>query len=248
MSSIDSDNTTNQEDIYLRKDKKSQDKKKHDNNNTEDVDYENSELDEESLQNTGKQNELDICYDYTNIKKFLRHIRIIFKRFSPKRSLSKDSVDYIQNLILIFIEKVCTHAYYFMQSCSPARVTLLYRDVELGIMQVIPKEMNDLASKFISNTLENCTKRNNKPYAKEQPNIIIPPTRCRTYVRYFIGGYRISKKSLIVMAAGIEYVLNELLHAVLLSDHPKSTEFIEKHEIELVCKNDPGLWEIFSEY
>lgn len=205
-----------------------------------------NEWTEETNTCAGKQHELDICHDYTNVEKFVHHIRVIYKKLEPKRSLSKITVEYIQDLVVLFIEKVCTRAFYYMQSCRPARVTLLDRDIEIGILQVFPKEMNDLASKFISNTLEKYTKHSNKPYSKKQPQITIPPTRCRAYIRYFIGGYKISRKAEIVMAAGIEYMLTELLHAVVISNHPKGTEFIGIDEIKFICENDPGLSELFS--
>jgi hypothetical protein len=184
--------------------------------------------------------------------RFDRYIRIIFHKLLPGQVIKSDGVTWLHNQLITFIEKICSEAFRYMQTSKPSRVTLMERDMELGIFQVLPHDMREVASDFLTHTLERYDKSSNRSKTK-RAGLYVSTGRCELYVRTFIAGHQIRRKVFIMVASCIEYLLTEVFHTVKSalesteeSERIKATTGVDEIIIVTACEGDRGLSGLFG--
>jgi len=184
--------------------------------------------------------------------RFDRYIRIIFHKLLPGQVIKGDAVMWLHNQIVVFIERICSEAFRYMQTSKPCRVTLMERDMELGIFQVLPHDMREVASTFLTHTIERYDKASSRSKTK-RAGLYVSTGRCELYVRTFIAGHQIRRKVFIMVASCIEYLLTEVFHTVKTAldtsdagEKIKATTGVDEIVVITACEGDRGLATLFG--
>ena len=184
--------------------------------------------------------------------RFDRYIRIIFHKLLPGQVIKGDAVVWLHNQIVVFIERICSEAFRYMQTSKPCRVTLMERDMELGIFQVLPHDMREVASTFLTHTIERYDKASSRSKTK-RAGLYVSTGRCELYVRTFIAGHQIRRKVFIMVASCIEYLLTEVFHTVKTAldtsdagEKIKATTGVDEIVVITACEGDRGLATLFG--
>lgn len=184
--------------------------------------------------------------------RFDRYIRIIFHKLLTGHVLKADGVAWLHNQIVHFIDRICSEAFRYMQTSKPCRVTLMDRDMELGIFQVLPHDMREMAATFLTQTLERYDKATRVRNKTKRSGLYVSTGRCELYVRNFIGGHQIRRKVFIMVAACVEYLLTEVFHVVMRNlergdgERVKSTTGVDEIVIVTACEGDRALASLFG--
>lgn len=184
--------------------------------------------------------------------RFDRYIRVIFHKLLPGQIIKADAVDWLHNQIVTFIERICSEAFRYMQTSKPCRVTLMERDMELGIFQVLPHDMREVASTFLTHTIERYDKSSNRSKTK-RAGLYVSTGRCELYVRTFVAGHQIRRKVFVMVASCIEYLLTEVFHTVKTcleasdaAEKIKATTGVDEIVVVTACEGDRGLANLFG--
>lgn len=84
---------------------------------------------------------------------------------------------------------------------------------------------------------------------QERANVIFPVTRIKRYLRENAGVAAITPTAAIAMAAGLEYIVSELLDVTIHDTLPKGTESKERilpHHLTLTINKDVELKKLFA--
>lgn len=184
--------------------------------------------------------------------RFDRYIRIIFHKILVGQVIKADAVVWLHNQLVTFIERICSEAFRYMQISKPCRVTMMERDMELGIFQILPHDMREVASSFLTQTLDRYDKSSNRSKTK-RAGLYVSTGRCELYVRNFVEGHQIRRKVFIMVAACVQYLLTEVfqtvkgaLEATEESERIKATTGVDEIIMITACEGDKGLATLFG--
>lgn len=184
--------------------------------------------------------------------RFDRYIRIIFHKLLAGQVIKADAVEWLHNQLVTFIERICSEAFRYMQISKPCRVTLMERDMELGIFQILPHDMREVASAFLTQTLDRYDKSSNRSKTKRAA-LYVSTGRCELHVRNFVAGHQIRHKVFIMVAACVQYLLTEVFQTVKSAleateecERIKATTGVDEIVVITACEGDKGLASLFG--
>lgn len=189
--------------------------------------------------------------------KFNRYIRVVFKDGLPGYIIREDGVDWVNNQVVKFIQRLISEAMRFMHTAHPPRVSLLERDVEASLQVLLPDQMRRLAETYMNDRLTQYDENEGVRNKTERAGLRVAIGRCAVHLRRGLPNHQLRHKTFIMVAAVLEYLLTELLDSIRESEggmEEREEEEKEEEEpkeltlekIQSVCGEDVDLSFVFG--